>query len=210
MKQEEQKDKSSQTKESTGITQHQVLVAAAITALGVVLAAFVTGGFGLVTKYVEIRSNTNSSNQNANLGSFSNYNALSISPNSNVENQNIQHPEKAVVKPILLGTRQTLTLLPAAVDSLEWKYSCCENEIIFVSPDDKSDWAKLNISGNEHFVGLRVYLTDSSNGIDSKTLSTGQVKELENILLETESFNATITPTEIITGDDPDQKNNIH
>ena len=193
MKQElkEQKNKSTQVKGGFGITQHPVIVAAIITTLGVIIAAFVTGGFGLVTKYVENKSNSNVSN---------------ISSDSNQENPNAQISEKAIVKPIPLGTRQTLTLLPATIGSTEWKFYCCRNELIFVSPDDKNKWVKFKTIGEEHFVGLTVTLTDSFNGIDFETLTTGQLKELENILLETKSFKAVITPTEIITGDDSDSE----
>jgi hypothetical protein len=201
MKQEsEEKEESAQAKEEFSITNHPVIVAAIITTLGAVIVAFVTGGFGLVTKYVETKPNTNLSIQSANSGIFSN-----TYSNSNQENQSIQITEKVTAKPIPLGTRQTLTLLPPVIGSDEWKFfSCCNNELIFASSEDKSKWVKFKTSGEEHFVSLRITLTDSTNGIDIKSLSTGQVKELENISLETKSFKAVVTPTEVITGDDPD------
>ena len=209
MKQEQQKEqeiKHSEAKEKFSFTQHPVIGAAIITTFGVVITAVVTGGFGLVTKYMETRSTSSNTNQNVSSITLSNDNILRPSPNSNTENQNGAFPEKVVAKPIPLGTRQTLTLLPATIGSIEWKISCCNNEIIFVSPDDKNKWVKFKTSGEEHFVSLRVTLTDSNNGIDYKTLSTGQLKELDNILLETKSFKAIITPTEILTGDDTDSE----
>ena len=166
--------------------------------IGVIGAAVVTGLFGLLTKCVEITGNTNNLNRPTNL---SNNLSTNFSSGNNVsETTNVNNGQ---VKSIQVGSRRVITLEAPDTNSIDWRHVCCESEVLFTSTDS-NDWAKVEISGKEHFAGFYIELTDSLSGLDNEVFYANRINEGEDLILKTEKFKAVATPIEVIKGADPD------